>query len=235
MKSKFLLILFLLTVPAGRVYSQVPVTDVANLNHNTLNLIQMTSLVAKMFQDLRALTGNSERILPFLSRLEETIRRGQAISYGDPALSSKHQESFPGYQRQDGLYTEKNKRLVQVQLDTLRGVLESAKLQYENFELGQNVTDGVLGQSNASVGNLQALQSGNATEVLVVKQLAKLRQTLLARLNAKTIRKSAQISRRAEQEAKVASWAWQGSRRIVEAPVNDSRGIGKLSEVMNLR
>ena len=233
--SLFLCLLALSLITSSPGAAQLPVSDAGNQAINALTLAETILVVDAMVKNLLKKPGGAEAVIPLMTELEELIRREEGFSYGDPGVSQRFERLFPGYTPAQGLFAEKNELWVSTQLDTMRGILEAAKRQHENFEDGQRIVAGRLEDSNAAKGNLQALQAGNAIKAGVVKQVAKLRQLMLADINLETVTTAAEVNRRAQQEAKVASWAWQGSRRIVEAPTNDSRGIGKLSEVKNWR
>ena len=208
--------------------AQMPVIDVANLAENTAIFLKNAAMLKIMIDNIEKGKGDWETILPFLDQLEEVIKQGEALGYGSEDIAEQFANKFPGYEFSDGLWRERSKLWTDTQLNTLKGVLESVHLQSENYAEEQPFVAGILEQSNNAVGHMQALQHGNALVAANVKQLVKLRQLVMAQINADTVYRAAETARRAESEAKGVAWASAAPRTLDPMSSHDSRGVGDL-------
>ncbi len=98
--------------------------------------------------------------------------------------------------------------------ETLSAYKRSAKLQAkvaENTGTDTNLLSTLLSRSRASVGNLQAAQTGNELTALGVKQSLQLQQLLAAQYRAETLERSRRIA--GEEEARVRFKSFLGSKR----------------------
>lgn len=181
-----------------------------------------------MIDNIEKGTGEWETILPFLDELEETIKQGEALAYGSANIAGIFEDKFPGYKIPEGLWRERSELWTNTQLDTLRNILQSVHIQNENFSSEQPFVAGILEQSNAAIGHMQAMQHGNALVAANVKQLVKLRQLIMSQINADAVYRSAEVARRAESEAKGVAWASAAPRTLEPMSSDDSRGIGNL-------
>ena len=132
-------------------------------------------------------------------------------------ISGTYAEKFPGYKISPDRWTDRSQLLTSTQLDTLKNVLEAVHIQSEDFSQEQPFVAGLLEQSNNSIGHLQAMQHGNALIAANVKQLVKLRQLIMSQINADVVYRSAEITRRAESEAKGVAWASAAPRTLYQS------------------
>ena len=156
------------------------------------------------------------------------IKQGEALSYSSEEIQRTFEQKFPGYQVQEGPWAERSQVWTKTQLDTLRNILEAVHRQNQNFGDDQNMVDGILAQSNAAVGHMQALQQGNALTAATVKELAKLRQLLMSQINADTVYRAAEAARHAEAEARGVAWGTAVPPIVQPMSPNDPRGVGDL-------
>ena len=173
-------------------------------------------------------------MLPLLDKLEQTIKQGEALSYGNDNIAGVFEDKFPGYAIPEALWKERSTMWTNTQLNTLRNILQAAHLQNDNFADEQSQVEGMLTASNDAIGHMQALQHGNALIAATVKQLVKLRQLAMSQINADTVYRSAEVARRAEAEAKGVDWCSQAPMTLEPMSPNDPRGIGDL-EFINPR
>jgi P-type conjugative transfer protein TrbJ len=179
-----------------------------------------------MVDNIQKGNGQWETALPLLSQLEEVIKQGDALAYSTGNIPGVFEDKFPGYENRDGLWAERSKLWTDTQLDTLRNILQAVEVQNRDFYFEQPFVEGMLAESNAAIGHMQVMQHGNALVAANVKQLAKLRQLVMSQINADTVYRAAETSRRAESEAKGVSWASRAPRTLEPMSANDPRGIG---------
>lgn len=179
-----------------------------------------------MIDNIQKGNGQWETALPLLSQLEEVIKQGEALAYSTGNIPGVFNDKFPGYEIREGLWAERSQVWTNTQLDTLKNILEAVGLQNQDFYYEQPFVEGMLYESNAAIGHMQVMQHGNALVAANVKQLVKLRQLMMAQINADTVYRAAETSRRAESEAKGVSWASRAPRTLQPMKQNDPRGIG---------
>lgn len=179
-----------------------------------------------MIDNIQKGNGQWETALPLLSQLEEVIKQGEALAYSTRDIPGVFNDKFPGYEIREGLWAERSQVWTNTQLDTLKNILEAVGLQNHDFYYEQPFVEGMLHESNAAIGHMQVMQHGNALVAANVKQLVKLRQLMMAQINADTVYRAAETSRRAESEAKGVSWASRAPRTLEPMKRNDPRGIG---------
>lgn len=179
-----------------------------------------------MIENIQKGNGQWETALPLLNELEEVIKQGEALAYSTDNIPGVFNDKFPGYEIQEGLWAERSKVWTDTQLHTLRNILEAVGIQNRDFYFEQPFVEGMLTESNSAIGHMQVMQHGNALVAANVKQLVKLRQLMMAQINAETVYRAAETSRRAESEAKGVSWASRAPRTLEPMSPNDPRGIG---------
>jgi P-type conjugative transfer protein TrbJ len=122
-------------------------------------------------------------------------------------------------------------------LHTLGGVIETGPKHSKNFELQTKVTGELLKASNNAVGNLSAIQAGNAINASTVTELVKVRQLLLSMMNVLIVSKTAEVNEKAQAEKKNRDWLFYPSRRAahIEIDPNDERAFRPSDIQMNPR
>lgn len=208
--------------------AQIPVIDGANLEQNIQIFLKDAAMLAIMIDNIKKARGDSEAIVPLLNELAAVIKQGEALAYSSQDIAGTFQDKFPGYQLPEGPWADRSQLWTKTQLDTLRNILEAVHKQNENYGDEQDLVEGILEQSNAAIGHMQALQQGNALVGATVKQLAKLRQLLMSQINADTVYRAAEATRRAEAEARGVTWGTAVPPVVEPMSPNDARGIGDL-------
>lgn len=185
-----------------------------------------------MLENAEKSPGDFEDVMPLIRKLGDILVRGEAIAYSSKNLSSDFNEKFPGYDPKHSHWPEQSKNLTDTQLSTLKNSLEALSLQNEDLIYEQELVAGMLEKSNVAVGHMQAIQQGNALTAANIKQLVKLRKLLMAQINADSVYRAAEVSRKAEIEAKAKAWIDKSDSDVKPISPNDSRGFGDL-EFMN--
>src|SRR5262249_26570257 len=104
-------------------------------------------------------------------------------------------------------------------LDTLRGILNVVRLHGEDFASEQARIAALTALSDSAVGRMQAVQTGNMIAAEQVQQLVKLRQLVMAQINAQNVYMASRANREAQRAATQSEWIRNGN---AEAPRLDS-------------
>lgn len=229
MKSKTLL--FAITIGITTLipinsHAQIPVIDGANLVKNTAIFLKNVAMLKIMIENITKGAGDWEDATALLSELDLILKQGEALAYSAENITGVFQEKFPGYKLPHSLWAQRSETWTKTQLDTLKNVLESVSKQNQNFLEEQPFIESMLLKSNGAIGQMQALQQGNALVAANIKQLTKLRQLIMSQINADSVYRAGEISRKAESEAKGVSWASAAPRSLKPMSAKDSRGLG---------
>jgi P-type conjugative transfer protein TrbJ len=176
------------------------------------NMVQNTRNLGRGLWDREA--------LPRLIRLGEIIDQGQAIAYAMAGVDRVFRERFPGYGAVPdwaGAYD----RWTRTTLDTLRGTLAAVRIHADEFADEQRRIQTLTALSDSAEGRMQAIQAGNMLAAEQIQQLVKLRQIMMAQINAQNIYMANLTNRDAQRVATQHEWVKNGNR---EAPVLPASG-----------
>ena len=145
----------------------------------------------------------------------EAIRARKQREYGEFACSLTNldglfRQKYRGYRpitdwsREYDLWTRTT-------LDALRGTLSSVRIHAEDFATEQSRIRTLQAMSDTSVGRMQALQLGNMMAGEHVQQLVKLRQLVMAQVNAQNVYMAHQTNREAQRSATQSQWIRNGN------------------------
>src|SRR5207245_10711588 len=108
-------------------------------------------------------------------------------------------------------------------LDTLRATLTSVRLHAGDFASDQGRIQALQAMSDSSEGRMQALQLGNMMAGEQLQQLVKLRQLVMAQINAQNVYMATQTNREAQRAATQSEWVRNGN---ADAPPLESTPAG---------
>ena len=219
------LALAVLATPVG-TSGQLPVIDAANLVQNTLtalktieSVINEVQMLANQVRQIETMLQNTRnygqgiwdaQALPRLLRLGQVIDQEQAIAYTMVNADSLFRQRYPGY-RPVTDWSNTYDSWTSTTLDTLRGILNSAGLQGAEFATEQGRIQALQALSDSAEGRMQALQVGNMMAAEQLQQLVKLRQLVVAQINAQTVYMASQTSRDAQRAATQSEWIRNGN------------------------
>lgn len=222
-------LLALLAMPTVTT-GQMPVIDAANLTQNTMtalrmiesvtNEVQMIANQVRQIENMILNTRNYARgtwdtaALPRLLRLGEVIEQERAIAYTMTNVDGLFRQRYPGY-RPVSDWSQEYDIWTRTTLDTLRGTLASIRLHAEDFATEQSRIQALQTLSETAEGRMQALQLGNMMAGEQLQQLVKLRQLIIAQINAQNIYMANQTNRDAQRAATQSEWVRNGN---AEAP-----------------
>ena len=206
------------------------VLDPTNLIQNTIsalkaiesviNEVQMIANQVKQIENLvqntRSYAGVWDReALPNLVRLGQIIEQEQAIAYAMAGMDRVFRDKYPGYRPITDWATAYD-QWTRTTLDTLRGTLAAVRLHADDFADEQRRVQTLTALSDSAEGRMQAIQAGNMLAAEQIQQLSKLRQLMMAQINAQNVYMANQTNRDAQRVATQQEWIKNGNR---EAPI----------------
>ncbi len=129
-----------------------------------------------------------------LQKLASIVNQGQSLSYSMQNLDGVFQQKYPGYVAQQD-YSKSYQSWSQTTLDTLRGTLESAGLQAQDFSTEEGTIDQLRQMARTESGRQQALEVGNQIAAENVNQMQNLRQLVINQTNAQNAYMAYQIEK----------------------------------------
>jgi P-type conjugative transfer protein TrbJ len=214
--------------------AQEVVIDPTNLVQNTISALRIiesvineVTMIANQLEQIRVLIQNTtnypegiwdREALPRLLRLGRIIEQEQALSYTLGNVDSLCRQRYPGY-RPITDWSREYDSWTRTTLDTLRGTLNAVRLHGEDFPGEQARIDSLTALSDTAVGRMQVVQTGNMIAAEQVQQLVKLRQLVMAQVNAQNIYMASQANREAQRAATQSEWVRNGNAtRLASTP-----------------
>ena len=231
------LVLALAATPAVTM-GQLPVIDAANLIQTTLtalktieSVINEIEMIANQVRQIENMVQNTRNYgrgvwdteaLPRLLRLGQVIGQDQAIAYTMANVDGLFRQRYPGYRAVTD-WSREYDTWTRTTLDTLRGTLNSVRLHAEDFATEQGRIQTLQAMSESAEGRMQALQLGNMMAAEQLQQLVKLRQIMMAQINAQNVYMATQTNREAQRAATQSEWIRNGN---ADAPALESTAGG---------
>lgn len=111
------------------------------------------------------------------------VKQGKALAFSLSNIGDVFKAKFPGYKPTTDFVTE-YKKWSETLRDTIKGTLEAAQLQSQQFSTEEGVLQQLRSMSQSNQGRMQALQTGNQIAVEMVAQMQKLRALSLSQMQA---------------------------------------------------
>lgn len=220
-----LVALALLATPIATM-GQMAVIDAANLAQTTISalkalesVINEVQMIANQVKQIENMIQNTQNLgrgvwdndaLPRLLRLGQIIEQEQAVVYTMANVDGLFRQRYPGY-RPVAEWSREYDSWTRTTLDTLRGVLSSVRLHAEDFATEQARIQVLQRLSDSAEGRMQALQLGNMMAGEQLQQLVKLRQLMMAQINAQNVYMANQTNREAQRAATQSEWIRNGN------------------------
>jgi len=217
---------------------QLPVIDAANLIQTTLtalktieSVINEIEMIANQVRQIENMVQNTRNYgrgvwdteaLPRLLRLGQVIDQDQAIAYTMANVDGLFRQRYPGYRAVTD-WSREYDMWTRTTLDTLRGTLNSVRLHAQDFATEQSRIQTLQAMSESAEGRMQALQLGNMMAAEQLQQLVKLRQIMMAQINAQNVYMATQTNREAQRAATQSEWIRNGN---ADAPALESTAAG---------
>jgi P-type conjugative transfer protein TrbJ len=223
-----LAITVLAVLPRASAYAII-VLDPTNLVQNTISALKAiesvtneVQMIANQMRQIENMVRNTStyggvwdrEALPRLIRLGQIIEDEQAITYAMAGMDRVFRERYPGY-RPVTDWPAAYDQWTRTTLDTLRGTLAAAHLHAEDFADEQRRIQTLTALSDSAEGRMQAVQAGNMLAAEQIQQLVKLRQLMMAQINAQNVYLANVTNRDAQSTATQHEWVKNGN---LEAP-----------------
>lgn len=130
------------------------------------------------------------------------VKQGQALAYSAANIGAQFQNTFKGFQFPAGFnYKTDYKNWSKTTMDSLKGALEAAGLQAQQFATEEGVLTALRAMSQSAQGQMQAIQVGSQIAEQQVQQLQKLRQLMMLQLQSQNTYLAAQENKDATIKA----------------------------------
>ena len=227
------LAIVVLLAPSG-AWAQAIVLDLTNLIQNTISalkaiesVINEVQMIANQIKQIENMVQNTstysgvwdQDALPRLNRLGQIIEQERAIAYSMAGMERVFRERYPGY-RPVTDWASAYDQWTRTTLDTLRGTLAAVRLHADDFGDEQRRIQTLTALSDNAEGRMQAIQAGNMLAAEQIQQLAKLRQVMMAQVNAQNVYMASVTNRDAQRTATQQEWVKNGNREAPVLPTN---------------
>jgi P-type conjugative transfer protein TrbJ len=227
-------ILVLALAPSTAGAAAMVVLDPTNLIQNTItalkaveSIINEVQMIANQVKQIENMVQNTRTIggvwdqeaLPRLARLGQIIEQEQAIAYAMAGMDQIFRDRYPGYRPVTDWSTAYDK-WTRTTLDTLRGTMAAVRLHADDFADEQRRIQTLTALSDSAEGRMQAIQAGNMLAAEQLQQLARLRQLMMAQINAQNVYMATVTNRDAQRVATQQEWVKNGNREAPVLPVS---------------
>lgn len=132
------------------------------------------------------------------------VKQGEALAFSLSNIGEQFKLKFPGFKTTTDFIGD-YKKWSQTLRDTIKGTLEAANLQSQQFATEEGVINQLRSMSQSNTGRLQALQTGNQIAVETTAQLQKLRALAMAQMQAQNAYMAKQEQERDSENASLDS------------------------------
>lgn len=158
------------------------------LMHQTLQQAEELSNQLKMLEDMAQNLKNIPNQIwtpasQHLQSLMNVVKQGQSLAFSSANIGEQFQQRFKGFVQAEDFQAE-YKNWSNTVRDSLRTALEAASLQSQQFASEEDALSALRSMSQSAEGRMQALQVGTQISVEQVAQLQKLRELMMAQIQA---------------------------------------------------
>lgn len=228
---KRLAALFVCALPLGVMFqepgsAQVTVYDPANHAQNVLQaaralqeldnqlrqLAHELDMIEKMARNLETLPVNVTHAIlrDRIARIEELMREVEGISYRPGEISRGYDALYPDFEgaeapRHAALAAAARERWRQSRA-AWRHVLEVSAAALETNEADASAIARLVDESQAAIGQLQAMQAGNQLNALTAQQLIQMEAALAAHTRAEAMERAKDLAEAERGRARLQSF-----------------------------
>lgn len=176
-------------------------TQVWNYFQLVKQVAQQAQAYATQLDQYRNMLTNTENIpqqawndiVKDLTAVARIVQQGQALAYSAKNIGMQFQNTFKGFQFPAGFnYKAEYTKWSTTTMDSLKGALEAAGFQSQQFASEENVLHTLRGMSSNAKGQMQAIQVGIQIAEQQVQQLQKLRQLVMLQIQSQNTYLAAQ-------------------------------------------
>jgi P-type conjugative transfer protein TrbJ len=201
----------------------VPVIDIANLSQNVLTaartLEEVNNQITQIQQGIAMLENEARNLtsLPFsvladlqssMGQIDQLMGQAQSLTYNVQKVQAQFQQLYPNYQSanlqenvtQAGLLADANARW-QASVNTFQHTMQVQSQIVASIPADQADLSALVGQSQASVGALQAIQASNQLLALQARQLSTTQDLIAADARAQAANAMQNAEARSAAEA----------------------------------
>ncbi len=129
-----------------------------------------------------------------LNNLSNTIQTGNAIAYSMANVDQQFKQTYPGYNPSQN-YSQAYQGYATSTMDTIRGVLDSTSLSFQDFASEESTLDALKGLSTNPQGQMQAIQAGSMIAGQTANELLNLQQIVMAQTNSQSAYQAYQVQK----------------------------------------
>ena len=154
-----------------------------------------------------------------LRELSNVVQQGRALAYSTRDLGSAFSDRFQDYQREDVKFDTLLDDWAETSIDSIKGAMLAANMQADEMANEEAVFAELRGLASSVDGQLEAISVGNQVAVEQAVQMQKLRQLMMAQMQAQNVYLAAEQAREEEQRERV--------KEFVKAPEVQRLGGGQ--------
>lgn len=134
-----------------------------------------------------------------LRELSNVVQQGRALAYSTRDLGSAFSDRFQDYQREDVKFDTLLDDWAETSMDSIKGAMLAANMQADEMANEEAVFAELRGLASSVDGQLEAISVGNQVAVEQAVQMQKLRQLMMAQMQAQNVYLAAEQAREEEQ------------------------------------
>lgn len=168
-----------------------------------------------------------QNIKGLVQQLDSTTQQGQALSYASSNLDSAFRQKYPNYSNSQQGQTDYQKSFQTwntTTLDTLRGTLDAAGMNANDFKTEQDVLQQLEEQGKTAKGRMQVLQVSSEISAQNVNQLQELKRVIVSQTNAQNAYMAYKTSKDSYDEQSLQNLVSQSPDKFPEYQNNNKLG-----------
>jgi P-type conjugative transfer protein TrbJ len=155
-----------------------------------------------------------------LRDLSTVVQQGRALAYSTRDLGGAFNDRFQDYQREDVLFDDLLDDWAETSMDSIKGAMLAANRQADEFESEEEVFAEFRNLSSSVDGQMEAISVGNQIAVEQAVQMQKLRQLMMAQMQAQNAYMASDQAREEETRQRMKEMLREPTREEVRASYN---------------
>lgn len=162
-----------------------------------------------------------------LRDLSTVVQQGRALAYSTRDLGSAFNDRFQDYQREDVLFDDLLDDWAETSMDSIKGAMLAANRQADEFESEEEVFAEFRNMSSSVDGQMEAISVGNQIAVEQAVQMQKLRQLMMAQMQAQNVYMAGEQARDEEERQRMKEVLAPPTRERLQNAQRQFSGVGK--------
>lgn len=155
-----------------------------------------------------------------LRDLSSVVQQGRALAYSTRDLGDAFKDRFVDYQREDVLFDDLLDDWAETSMDSIKGAMLAANRQADEFEDEEAVFAEFRSMASSVDGQMEAISVGNQIAVEQAVQMQKLRQLMMAQMQAQNAYMASDRAREEETRQRMKEMLREPTREEVRASYN---------------